>query len=119
MAALSTLNADSDVDAITADIGDATLSGGVGVNAPSFSETGWGTSLTVSEALAYAGAFSQGLGSTLSISSGDTLSLTGTASLSGATSGAGTLALAEGARPSTRARQYPSPTGRSPAPART
>ena len=46
-----------DVDAITADIGDATLSGGVGVNAPNFSESGWGTSLTVSETLAYAGAF--------------------------------------------------------------
>ena len=96
VADLSTLNADSGVDAITADIGDATLSGGVGVNAPNFSESGWGTSLTVSEALAYAGAFSQGSGSTLSISSGDTLSLTGTASLSGTTSGAGTLALAGG-----------------------
>ncbi len=95
VADLSTLNADSDVDAITAAIGDATLSGGVGVNAPNFSESGWGTSLTVSEALAYAGAFSQGAGSTLSISSGDTLSLTGTASLSGTTSGAGTLALGE------------------------
>ena len=82
--------------AITADIGDATLSGGAGVNAPNFSESGWGTSLTVSEALAYAGAFSQGAGSTLSISSGDTLSLTGTASLSGTTSGAGTLALRGG-----------------------
>ena len=93
VADLSTLNADSHVDAITADIGKATLMGGVGVKAPSFSETGWGTSLTVGEALAYAGAFSQGLGSTLSISSVDTLSLTGTASLSGATRGAGTLAL--------------------------
>ena len=81
------------MDAITADSGDATLSGGAGVNAPNFSESGWGTSLTVSEAVDYAGAFSQGLGSTLSISSADTLSLTGTASLSGATSGAGTLAL--------------------------
>ena len=90
---LSTLNADSGVDAITAASGDATLSGGAGVNVPNFSESGWGTSLTVSEALDYAGAFSQGSGSTLSISSADTLSLTGTTSLSGATSGAGTLAL--------------------------
>ena len=111
VAALPTLNADSNVDAITADIGDATLSGGVGVNAPSFSELGWVTSLTVAEALAYAGAFTQGVGSTTGISGGDTLSLTGTASLSGTTSGDGTLALGEGARPSTRARQYPSPTG--------
>ena len=96
VADLSALNADPNVDGITADIGDATLSGGAGVNAPNFSESGWATSLTVSEALAYAGAFSQGSGSTLSISSGDTLSLTETASLSGTTSGAGTLALEGG-----------------------
>ena len=96
VADLSALNADSNVDAITADIGDATLSGGAGVNAPSFSESGWGTSLTVSEALAYGGVFTQGLGSTPSISSGDQLSLTGTASLSGTTSGLGTLALGGG-----------------------
>jgi filamentous hemagglutinin len=90
---LLALNADPGVDAITADIGDGTLSG-AGVNAPNFSETGWGTNLTVSEALlTYAGAFTQGSGSTLSISSADTLSLTGTASLSGTTSGLGTLAL--------------------------
>ena len=90
---LPALNADPNVDAITAEIGDGTLIGGVGVNAPSFSESGWGTTLTVSEALIYGGAFTQGLGSTLSISSGDQLSLTGTANLSGTTSGLGTLAL--------------------------
>jgi hypothetical protein len=93
VADLSILNADSHVAGITADIGAATLSGGAGVNAPIFSESGWGTSLTVSEALAYAGVFSQGLGSTTAIRSGDQLALTGTASLSGTTSGAGTLAL--------------------------
>src|SRR5208282_5195775 len=48
------------------------------------------------ENLGYARAFSQGAGSTLGISSADTLSLTGTASLSGTTSGLGTLALAGG-----------------------
>ena len=96
MADLSTLNADPGVDAITAAIGAATLSGSAGVDAPNFSESGWGTSLTVSEALAYAGAFSQGLGSTTAISSGDQLSLKGTASLRGTTSGAGTLALEGG-----------------------
>ena len=96
VAYLSALNADFNVAGITADIGEGTLSGGAGVNAPSFSESGWGTSLTVGENLSYAGAFSQGAGSTLSISSGDQLSQTGTASLSGATSGAGTLALAGG-----------------------
>ena len=80
MAGLSALNADSNVDGITADIGEGTLSGGVGVNAPSFSESGWGTSLTVSEDLAYAGAFTLGSGSTLSISSGGSLTVTGTGS---------------------------------------
>jgi hypothetical protein len=95
VAELSALNADPGVAAITADIGEATLSGG-GVNAPNFSETGFGTSLTISEALSYAGAFSQGVGSMTEISGGDELSLTKTASLSGATSGAGTLALAGG-----------------------
>jgi hypothetical protein len=96
VAALPSLNADPNVKAITAEIGEGTLSGIAGVNAPSFSESGWATSLTVGEALAYAGAFAQGLGSTLSISNGDQLSLTGTASLSGATSGLGTLALEGG-----------------------
>ena len=45
--------------------------------------SGWGTSLTVNEALAYAGAFSQGAGSTTAITAGNTLSLTGTASDNG------------------------------------
>ena len=120
VADLSTLDADSNVAGITAAIGDATLSGGAGVNAPNFSESGYGTSLTVSEALTYAGAFSQGVGSTLSISSGDTLSLTGTASLSGTTSGAGTLALGKGsATIDQRRASFGLPTGRSPARART
>jgi hypothetical protein len=96
VADLSILNADFGVAAITADIGEATLNGGAGVNAPNFLESGWGTSLTVSEALAYAGAFSQGSGSTTAITTGDSLSLTGNAGLSGTTSGAGTLALAGG-----------------------
>ncbi len=70
VAALSSLNADPRVDAITADIGSATLSGGVGVNAPSFSESGWGTSLTVSENLNYAGSFSEDAGGTFVLSGG-------------------------------------------------
>jgi hypothetical protein len=94
VAALPALNADpGGVDAITAEIGAATLSGIAGVNAPSFSESGWATSLTVSEVLAYAGTFIQGPGSTTTITAEYSLSLTGTASLSGTTSGAGTLAL--------------------------
>ncbi len=49
-----------------------------------------GSSLTLS------GAFSQGAGSTTTIATGDSLTLSGGASLSGTTSGAGTLALAGG-----------------------
>jgi hypothetical protein len=96
VADLSALNADPNVEGITADIGEATLSGGVGVNASNFSELGAGTSLTLDENLNYAGTFSQGAASTIAISAGDTLSLTGTTSLGGTTSGAGTLALAGG-----------------------
>ena len=92
---LPALNADSSVAAITDFVGDATLSGGVGVNAPNLSEA-FGANLTVGEALDYAGAFSQDSGSETAITVGNTLSLTGTASLSGETTGAGTLALAGG-----------------------
>jgi hypothetical protein len=56
--------------------GASTLSGGGAVNVANLSETSSGTSLIVSENLSYAGAFTQGAGSKLSISSGDTLSLT-------------------------------------------
>jgi len=84
VAALSSLNADPRVDAITADIGSATLSGGVGVNAPSFSESGWGTSLTVSENLNYAGSFSEDAGSTFVLSGGHLL-LSGAATFTGGT----------------------------------
>jgi hypothetical protein len=58
VAGLSTLKADSHVSSVTATSGSATLSGGVGVSAPSLAETGSGTSLTVSENLGYAGTFS-------------------------------------------------------------
>jgi hypothetical protein len=79
---LSILNADSGVHAITADIGHATLSGGVGVNAPNFSETGWATSFTLDENLNYAGSFSEDAGSTFVLSGGHLL-LSGTATFAG------------------------------------
>jgi autotransporter-associated beta strand protein len=91
VADLSALDADSNVDAITADIGDATLSGGVGVTAPSFSETGWGTSLIVGEALSYGGAFTVGAGSAVTIAGGDSVSLSGNSTIAGALGGAGVL----------------------------
>jgi hypothetical protein len=82
VADLSTLNADSNVDAITADIGAATLSGAV--NAPNFSESSWGTSLTLDENLTYAGSFSEGAGDTFVLSGGYLL-LSGAATFSGGT----------------------------------
>ncbi len=104
VAKLPNLDADSHVAAVTVISGSATLSGGGAVNVANLAETGSGTSLTVSEKLGYAGAFTQGAGSKLSISSADTLSLSGTAS--GTTSGAGTLALAGGSEFDQQRRHY-------------
>jgi len=84
VADLSTLNADSYVVAVAVAGGDATLSGGVGVNAPNFSESGAGTSLTLDEDLKYAGSFSEDAGSTFVLSGGHLL-LTGTATFAGGT----------------------------------
>ena len=58
--------------------------------------SGTGTTATVNENLGYAGSLDEGAGSTLSIASSDILTLTGTSSLAGTVSGAGTLALADG-----------------------
>jgi hypothetical protein len=93
---LSALSSDSHVVSLTATSGKATLSGGVGVNAPAFALSGSSIVLTVAETISYSGALSEGAGSTISISSADELSLTGTAILGGTTSGAGTLDLAGG-----------------------
>ena len=92
---LASLN-DSHINSITATSGTATLSGGAVVDAPAFALTGSSTVLTLAEILTYSGSFSEGAGSTVSISTGDTLTLKGTTSLSGKTSGAGTLAIAGG-----------------------
>ena len=88
---LAALNGDAHIAGIAATSGTATLSGGLGVNAPSLSLTGTGTLLTVAENLAYAGALSVAKGSTLSVSSGDTLTLTASLTLNGALIGAGKL----------------------------
>jgi hypothetical protein len=63
------------------------------VNAPNFS-VAFGADLTVGEDFNYAGAFTQDSGSLTAITTGNMLSLTGAASLSGETSGAGALELA-------------------------
>ena len=64
------------------------------------SVSNWTTSgsdaATVNENLTYGGTFSAGVATTLTIGSGDALTLTGTASFSGKANGAGTLAFSDG-----------------------
>ena len=76
--------------------GTTTLKIGATASVADFSESGARTMLTLAEILTYAGDFSEGAGSTLSIKTGDKLTLTGTSSFSGTVSGAGRLALAGG-----------------------
>jgi fibronectin-binding autotransporter adhesin len=85
---LGALNSESAITSVAMTSGSASFSGGVGVAAPSFSETG-STKLTISENLTYAGTFTQGVGSTLVIGNGDTLTLSGTSSFGGVAQGAG------------------------------
>jgi hypothetical protein len=73
--------------------GATTLKSGAAINTAGLSETGATTSVTVAETTTYGGAFTQGLGSTMSVSSGDTLTFTHVTSLAGTVAGAGTLAL--------------------------
>ena len=89
---LSALDGDTHVASIAATSGSATLASGVTIAAPAFSLAGSGTTLTVSENLSYTGKFSVGAGSVVSVSTGDKLTLSGTAALSGALAGAGVLA---------------------------
>ena len=69
------------------------MSGGVAVDAPAFTLIGSTTALTLSEILSYSGKLSAWTtGATVGVSSGDTLTLTGTDAFSSATmDGAGTL----------------------------
>ena len=89
VADLSALDADTYVVALTGTSGVATLTNSTLIDAPSLSLTGSGTELTLAEVLGYAGSFSEGAGSTLSISTGDMLTLTGATILAGTTSGSG------------------------------
>ncbi len=89
---LSGLNADSHIASLNATSGAATLSSGATIAAPAFTLTGSSTALTLAEILTYSGSFSADAGSTISISSGDTLTLTGTDNFAGGTtSGSGAL----------------------------
>jgi hypothetical protein len=89
---LSALNGNSHVASLDATSGAATMSSGATVAAPAFTLTGSTTALTLSEILSYSGTFSADAGVTVSISKGDSLTLTGTDAFSSATTdGAGTL----------------------------
>jgi hypothetical protein len=93
---LAPLDANTHVFSLLGTSGAGTLSAGT-IAASSFGLSGATTALTLAEILAYGGTFSEGAGSTVSIASGDTLTLTGATSLAGNVSGAGALALAGGA----------------------
>ena len=89
---LSALNGNSHVASLDATSGAATMSSGATVAAPSFTLTGSTTALTLSEILSYSGSFSAEAGATVSVSKGDSLTLTGADTFSSATTdGAGTL----------------------------
>jgi hypothetical protein len=74
---LSALNGNSHVSSLDATSGAATMSSGATVAAPAFTLTGSTTALTLSEILSYSGTFSAEAGATVSISKGDSLTLTG------------------------------------------
>jgi hypothetical protein len=74
--------------------GSDALNSGATITSAVLAISGAGTSVSVHENLSYSGDFSQGAGTTLSIGSGDTLTLSGTTGLSGTVSGAGRLSLA-------------------------
>ena len=73
--------------------GATAINGAAALTVASWSISGVGTSATLGKSLTYGGSFSEGAGSKLNISGGDTLTLSGPTTLDGAVSGAGTLAL--------------------------
>jgi hypothetical protein len=76
--------------------GSDTLNTGATVTVATWNISNAGTSVTVSENLSYAGTFSTGSGTHVTVNSGDTLTLTGAATLAGSVNGPGTLAFAGG-----------------------
>ena len=74
--------------------GAATIASGANLSVSNWSISGATTRLT--ESLSYAGTFGEQAGSTVSVASGDSLTLTGQSSFSGAVRGLGTLILAGG-----------------------
>ena len=76
--------------------GATSLKAGATATVAQIALAGNGTKLTIAENFAYGQSFTQGAGTTLSIASGDTLTLSGLASLKGVVTGAGALALSGG-----------------------
>jgi len=93
LADLSALNAQSKVTSIAITSGTGTLQGVASIAAATLSVTGSGTLVKVAESLAYSGTFNEGVGATIKVALGDTLTLSGTTTLAGAVSGAGALEL--------------------------
>ncbi len=76
--------------------GAVAINGGAKLTEAKLTLAGVGTAVTLNENLSYGGTFLQGANPTLSISSGDTLTLTGSSTLTGSISGAGGLTLSGG-----------------------
>ena len=76
--------------------GSTAINAGANLTETNLTLTGSGAAATLNENLIYGGAFLQQFGTTLSISSGDKLTLTGTSTLDGLIAGAGTLCLGGG-----------------------
>ena len=93
LADFSALNAQSKVTSIAITSGTGTLQGVASIAAATLSVTGSGTLVKVAESLAYSGTFNEGVGATIKVALGDTLTLSGTTTLAGAVSGAGALEL--------------------------
>jgi hypothetical protein len=72
--------------------GAAAVDSGATIGTADWSLAG-GVAVTLNTSISFGGAFSQAAGSSLTLSAGDTLSITGSASLSGALRGAGTISL--------------------------
>ncbi len=87
---------DGSVGALSVTSGSATLSAAASIAADMFGVSGSGSLVTIGANIIETGAFSLGAGAGLSISSGDRFTIDGAATLSGAFSGAGTLATSGG-----------------------
>ena len=92
---MALFNADPHILELFGTSGVATISGGVPVNAPKIAISGAGTALTVAENLTLNN-LALGAGATVSVATGDLLTLSGAATLAGKVIGAGGLSASGG-----------------------